>query len=724
MNLKTLLIIVLLLMTSLFGGFAQQSQHMNRLKYKLHIARTDEKITIDGILNEPVWSKAEVATRLQRVLPTDTGFAAAQTKVMLTYNHDNLYMAIICYDSLPGKRPVESLRRDFNFSKNDNFLVFIDTYNDYTNGFSFGITPAGAQWDGIQANGGFVSLEWDTKWKSAVKNYPDRWTAEFEIPFHSIRYHGGDSVWGINFSRQDLKTNEKSSWAPMPRQFQTANLAYTGSLVWDHPRPKSGPRFSLIPYAMGKYTQDNIMHTSKLSGSAGMDAKLVLSTSMNLDLTVNPDYSQVEVDNQITNLDRYELFYPEKRQFFLENSDLFASLGIDNIRPFFSRRIGLESPVQAGARLSGKIGDDWRIGIMDMQTGSTSLIPADNFSVAALQKKVFSRSNIAAFMVNKFITTGIGDTAYKGHDYNRVAGLEYNLASSDNRWTGKAFYHHAFYYGSGGKAFASALNLTYATQYVNVTLNEALIGEDYLAETGYIRRKGFYELAPSVGYKFFPSSKYFANHGPVAKADIFFTPGSMERTDQYITLGYNAEANNKNLFAFELKDNYVELTAPFDPTNMGGDTLTRGTHYHWQEAAFSFTSDTRKLFNFLLSSRIGGYYNGTRWNAYGELYYRVQPYGSLAMVINYNRINLPAPYKSANLILVGPKLDITFTNKIFLTTFVQYNNQIDNVNVNVRFQWRYAPVSDLFIVYTDNATPENFRNKNRGLIVKLSYWFN
>ena len=293
----------------------------------------------------------EATGPFQRVLPTDTGYAMSQTNVRLTYDNANLYLGIICYDSLPGKRPVESLRRDWNFQNNDNFVVFIDTYNDYTNGFAFGVSAAGAQWDGIQADGGLVSLSWDIKWKSAVQNYPDRWEAELSIPFRSMRYRGGIMEWGINFSRNDLKSNEKSSWGPMPRQFQTANLAYTGTLVWDKPLPESGLRFSLIPYVSGKLSQDKEVNNNiNPDGSAGFDAKIILSTSMNLDLTVYPDFSQVEVDQQQTNLDRFELFYPEKRQFFLENSDIFASLGTEDMRPFFSRRIGLDSPVLGGAR--------------------------------------------------------------------------------------------------------------------------------------------------------------------------------------------------------------------------------------------------------------------------------------------------------------------------------------------------------------------------------------
>ncbi|MCK5462745.1 MAG: carbohydrate binding family 9 domain-containing protein, partial [Bacteroidales bacterium] len=211
----------------------------NREKYRIPINKAESELKIDGILDEKIWSQAEIADSFYRILPIDTGFAKAQTEVMLYYDESNIYMGIICHDTLPGKRPVESLRRDFSFGRNDNFIAFIDTYNDRTNGFAFGISAAGAQWEGMQANGGFVSLDWDCKWRSAVTNHPDYWIAEFSIPFRSIRYRGEDMSWGINFSRMDLKSNEKSSWAPVPRQFQSADLAYTGTLVWDHPLPKS-----------------------------------------------------------------------------------------------------------------------------------------------------------------------------------------------------------------------------------------------------------------------------------------------------------------------------------------------------------------------------------------------------------------------------------------------------------------------------------------------------
>jgi hypothetical protein len=701
-----------------------QSNGNNRDKYNLHINKTDIEIEIDGVLDEAVWSKSDVAANFHRILPIDTGYAVSQTQVMMAYDEYNIYMGIICYDTLPGKRPVESLRRDFSFGNNDNFIAFIDTYDDRTNGFAFGVSAAGAQWDGIQANGGFVSLDWDCKWKSAVTNHPGYWIAEFSIPFRSIRFQEGDQTWGINFSRLDLKSNEKSSWAPVPRQFQSANLAYTGALEWDQHLPKAGVRASFIPYVSGKALHDSQSGEpwSKKIG-AGLDSKIILSSSLNLDITVNPDFSQVESDRQRTNLDRFELFYPEKRQFFLENSDLFANLGAKNIRPFFSRRIGLNSPILAGGRLSGALGDKWRIGLMNVQTGSNESSPSNNFSVVAMQRKVFSRSNVVFFMTNKEVIGDARSLENNGAEFNRVAGLDFNLASSDNKVTGKAFYHQSFSPETDGLRFTTATNLAYNTQHFSSVWNHAFVAGDYLAEMGFVRRRGYHQLNPVLAYKFFPNSEHIVNHGLTFEMD-FFTEPDLSLTDREIQLGYSVEWMNRSRLSLEVEDGYVKLLEPFDPTNTGGDSLAAGSEHNWKEISLQYSSDNRRLFKYSISSRYGGYFNGTRLNLNAEINYRVQPFGSLAIVASYYKIELPQPYESADFMLIGPRLDITFTNKLFFTTFVQYNNQIDNVNVNLRFQWRFAPASDLFIVYTNNSFPENFQSKNQGLVVKLSYWIN
>ncbi len=702
-----------------------QEKAVNRDKYSINISHTGETMKIDGVLNEQSWQDSETAENFTRVTPVDTGYAIAKTTVVITYDKSYLYVGAVCYDPLPGKRPVESLRRDFEFGKNDNFRIHIDTYNNLTNGYAFSVSAAGAQADGVINNGSQSSFTWDTKWKSAVKSYNDRWVAEMAIPFRSLRYFGGEKEWGVNFGRLDLKTNEKSAWAPVPRQFPHNSLPYAGTLVWDKPLDKAGLRISVIPYATSKVIKNSEAgESAKWKWNAGFDTKMILSTSMNLDLTVNPDYSQVEEDRQQTNLDRFELFYPERRQFFLENSDLFANLGNSQAQPFFSRRIGLNVPVNFGGRLTGRIGNKWRIGMMDMQTGSKGENLSGNYAVAVLQREIFSRSSIVGFLVNKEITQSYNDTAFTGYRYNRVAGLEYNFATADNRWQGKTFYHHSFYPGADRDAAAVSGNIGYFSQYLKAAINQSWIGSDYIAEAGYIRRTGIYEITPSVSYLFYPSeSERIISHGPGASFNAIFDP-EFNLTDRETELSYTIGWQNKSQLSVSVGEEFVQLGTDFDPTNTGGDKLAAGEQFHWKNAQTEFISDARKLFNYTLNAGIGGYYNGNHWYIKGLMNYRVQPYGSIGMTINYNNISLPVPYNSAKLILVGPTMDITFTDKVFLSTFIQYNNQIDNMNMNIRFQWRFAPVSDLFIVYTGNSYTENFVNKNRGLVFKLSYWFN
>ncbi|MFH0757553.1 MAG: DUF5916 domain-containing protein [Bacteroidota bacterium] len=707
-----------------FSTATGQSPAVNRDGYRIKALKTEEAIKVDGILDEAIWQNADRASRFHRIQPIDTGYAKAQTEVMMAFDNTQFYLGVICHDTLPGKRPAESLRRDWNFGSNDNFFAAIDTYSDQTNGFAFGVNAAGAQWDGIQSDGGIVSLEWDGKWLSAVQNHPDFWVAEYSIPFKTVRYREGDREWGINFSRLDLKSNEKSGWAPVPRQFASANLAYTGTLAWDEPPPPSGIRFSLIPYVSGKLTHHKEAgEDMDFSGSAGLDAKVILSTSMNLDVTINPDYSQVEVDRQQTNLDRFELYFPEKRKFFLENTDLFASLGSDQVRPFFSRRIGLDAPVIAGARLSGKAGKNWRVGIMDMQTGSKDTIAASNYSVVVLQRNILKRSNIGVFMTNKQVMGAGSDSSYHSSLYNRVGGAEFNLASADNNWTGKAFYHHSFNPDPKGDRFSTAAMVHYETRQLSAGWEQTYVGGNYVAEMGFVRRTGTHHSNPAVGYKFYPKSEKITNHGPELSADLYFEPG-FSLTDREIDLGYSLTWMDRSTISLDLEEGYLRLLEPFDPTNTGGAMLPAGEEFNWTEVALTYNSNQRQLLTYMVSGRYGGFFNGTRLSFSTELNYRIQPYGSLSMVLSYNRILLPLPYSSKDLVLVGPRLDITFTDKLFFTTFVQYNNQIDNVNVNMRFQWRFAPVSDLFIVYTENAFPEQFRTKDRGIAIKLSYWIN
>ena len=696
--------------------------------FKLHIQKTNSEINIDGALNEPAWQQAETAHNFFMVLPMDTSKALVNTEVKMTYDNKNIYIIAICY--LPKKAPymVESLRRDFTFGKNDNFIFFLDPYNDLTNGYTFGANAAGAQWDGMLYEGGKADLNWDNKWASVVKNYEDKWIFEAAIPFKTIRYKQGMREWGVNFSRLDITAAEKSAWAPVPRQFPTASLAYTGELIWDQPLPPPGLNLSIIPYALTGLSKDYYARTkTAYKKEVGVDAKIALTSSLNLDLTVNPDYSQVEVDKQVTNLDRYELFFPEKRQFFLENNDLFGNFGFPNIRPFFSRRIGLNVPINFGARLSGNIDKNWRIGVMDMQTKrqDETALPAQNFSVIALQRKLFTRSNFRLLLINKQSINYSQDTSKTIYSlYNRNLGAEYNLASSNNLWSGKLMLLKSFSPDNNEASFTHAGYLQYNNRRWLLSGQYEYVAKGYSAEVGYVPRNNYLRLYPNAGYLFFPRHGIVLSHGPRYIGSYYFNT-SFKKTDNENIFLYIINLRDQASFDVWAGSDYVRLLQPFDPTNSGKDSLAIGTVHRWKAWGAEYYSKPQKLLTYSVSTRFGGYYgNGKRYNFNADVGYRFQPYASITLSTVFNRIQLPKPWGNTTFWLIGPRIDVTFTNKLFLTTFVQYNDQLKNINLNARLQWRYQPASDLFLVYTDNYYSSPLFVRNRAFVLKVTYWWN
>jgi len=319
---------------SIVGAYAQNTTETSLLGTK-----TQSPIILDGNLDEIVWQKAQRAKDFYQNFPFDTSFAETKTEVMVCFDEQNLYFAFICYDENMDKPfVVQSLRRDFNGGRNDFVTVYMDTFADGTNGFTFGITPLGVVREALMSDGVNLNPDWDNKWYSGAKIFEDRWVAEVAIPFKSIRYKGGKDSWRVNFARLDYKRNENSSWIPVPRNFRLNALAFTGELIWEEPLPKAGTNMALIPYITGGFNQNQLENLpTEYIYNAGGDAKIAVSSSLNLDLTVNPDFSQVEVDRQVTNLDRFEIFFPERRQFFLENADLFARFGFSRIRLFFKK---------------------------------------------------------------------------------------------------------------------------------------------------------------------------------------------------------------------------------------------------------------------------------------------------------------------------------------------------------------------------------------------------
>ena len=709
-------------------------------KPTVKIKKAVGKILLDGVLDEEDWLSADVAKDFYNTFPHDTGYADTKTESRITYDDKNIYVSAICYDELEGNYVIQSLKRDFSYPVSDAFSVIFDPFDDNTNGFSFAVNPYNVQREGLVAFGGGegVSTDWDNVWYSEVKREKGKWVVEMAIPFVSLRYKTNIPHWGVNFTRNDLKRNESSCWSAVPRVYNIASLAFTGDMLWDNSPKKPGTNIALIPYVSGEgnhnYVTDNKTHTKP---NGGLDAKIAVSPSLNLDITINPDFSQVEVDRQVTNLTRFSLFFPERRKFFIENSDLFERYGFRQIRPFFSRQIGLNSgnviPILGGMRLSGKINKNWRIGIMSMQTDKVKSlnVRSQNYTVVALQRQVFARSNVAAIFVNR---QAFLSNRQLVNDFNRLAGLDFNLASKNNKFRGKVFYHHAFTPLQLKDNYTHASWFEYFDKSWLVMWNHEYVGKNYLADVGFVPRvsqfdalnnkmvrNSYWRFEPMLAYKFYPKSSIINNHGPGIYLSQYLD-SKLATNESLLQGSYKVIFQSSAETKLELNKSYVKLLYASNITSKGLP-LAIGD-YNYNNALLTYTSNKRKLFNYLLTINYGEFYNGTKFSYSGELNYRKQPWGIFSLAFSQDEIKLPEPYSNAYLTLIGPKVELSFTKSIFFTTFFQYNTQLNNFNINSRLQWRFKPMSDFYIVYTENYITPILGIKNRALVFKFIYLLN
>ena len=699
---------------------------INFKNYNLTIRKTVGKIKIDGELNELSWKSADVAKDFFMITPVDTEKATQFSEARVSFDEDFFYIAIIFFNNtVKGNYVVESLKRDFSFGKNDNFLVAIDPFINQTTGFAFGLNAYGAQWDGTMYDGRRVDLNWDSKWYSKVKFDEDKWICEIGIPFKSIRYNENNSIWGINFSRLDLKASEKSSWAPVPRQFPSVSLAYTGSLVWEDPPPKQVNNISLIPYGASNSSMIN-EKTNKNNIKVGGDLKYNLTSALNLDVTLNPDFSQAEIDRQVTNLDRFELFFPERRQFFLENADLFSNFGYQTIRPFFSRRIGLNVPIIGGVRISGNLDEKWRLGLMTIQTQKDEnlSLSANNFSVLSLQKKVFDRSNLNLIYVNKQELNSF-DIRNFNSSYNQNLGLEFNYFSEDNFWNGKLLYLKSFDNEEFNKGSVFASHIGYQSINWNLLLQQEYISEDYFAEVGFVPRKNYFKIQAKAAYLNYTKDKTsLLSHGPSLNQTYFFD-ALFENKDKLTTLQYRFNFINRSRLSISFRNQFVKLLSDFDPLRTGISELKADSEHTWNNFTISYNSKPQNRFTYSIETIAGGYYSkGKRKAIFSELSYRFQPFLELNSVINYNQIKLPYPWKENSFWLLGFKANLTFTKTIFFTNLFQFNEQLGLWNFNSRFQWRYKPASDIFLVFNSNEIILPSISTGWNLTFKINYWLN
>ncbi len=704
----------------------------------LSVNFTTAPIVLDGILDDPAWQTADQTDFYWQFFPTDSARASHATVTRVLYDATTLYVAIRA-DSPNGDYVVASLKRDFGGTTNDNVSLLFDTYSDGANAYFFGVTPYGVQREGLVSNGGSVfNNTWDVKWRAESKMYDDHYIVEIAIPFTSLKFPEAADRWRFRSYRWNLQTNEQSSWVRVPQEQPLSSLAFMGDLVFEKPLGKSRTPVAIIPYVNVLGSKDRRNDQNNTDLGIGGDAKIALGNSLNLDVTLNPDFSNVEVDALFTNLTRFEVLLPERRQFFIDNNDLFDNFGsiYRDASPFFSRRIGLardtsgaliENRIIGGARLSGKLNENWRLGVLNIQTAADepNEIPSNNNSMLALQRKVFKRSTVGAFLVNRQ-TFGDYEFLEENDRYNRVAGIDYNLASADNTWTGKFYAHKSFSPDDSRGNISSQATTTYNTRHWNILADFVYVDQEFQADLGFVPRKGIFKNGVGVAYTFYPKRGILNTHRPRVTSLVFWRPEQdWQRTDHTLRYAHLFNFRGGAVAEGRYTNQYIYLTNPFDPTRTpGAEPLPGDQDYRFGQFEATYTSNNTKLITYGLETTVGNFFNGQLYSIGVEAALRFQPWGQLSLAVNYDGIRLPLPYPSANLWLLSPRLDVTFSKSLFWSTVFQYSNQRENLGINSRLQWRFAPLSDLYLVYNDNYGTSPFMPTFRSLNIKATYWLN
>lgn len=721
--------------------FAQKDslgdQTHNSIDFQISLKKAETTITIDGVLDENDWANAAPAKDFWKYFPNNKERAKTKTEARLTYDAHFLYIGFTCYDS-SSNHIIPTLKRDVNYFDGDAISVLLDPINRQSNAYMFGVSPLGVQSETTIQPFGDPSFSWDSKWFSATKQYADKWTVEIAIPFKILRYEAGKTDWGINFIRNDIKNGQYHTWTRVPLQSPGYVPGFFGTLNWDAPPPLEKGNVTFIPYLLAGVANDFTVSekTDKIL-RGGIDAKISLNSQLNLDATVNPDFSQVDVDEQITNLSRFNIFYPEKRTFFLENSDVLAELGSPpTSRPFFSRRIGLDAdanrvPIQYGLRLSGNLNKTLRVNALNMQTAKTDGQPAYNYSAAAIQQALVGRSFFKLGVLNR---QGVSDFKLDKKDYIRELSGELSYTSKNNLWDGWLLMHHSIHpdakkqnnYFEGGiwyhdevwsvLSYVGLIGTNYAT---GMDLFPRIDNYDALRDTTI--RIGYQHSSTLLAYKIIPKqSKYISQSNIQIFTQLVWNPDN-SFNNRLINFNWTTQFKNTSELVANIDNEDSRL--PVYTSFTEGDPLPPA-QYVFTNAGIKYNSDKRK--KFIINTRIGGgqFYNGKALFLSAGFTYRLTPIGVFGLKFERNDLQFPAPYNNSLLYLINSKAELSFTKNLIWTTFLQYNTQANNFNVNSRLQWRYKPMSDLFIVFTDNHGTLPFERQNRALVLKMNYWFN
>ena len=687
--------------------------------------RISEEITIDGRLEEAAWKRAVPASGFFQKLPNNGAPASERTEVRFIYDDDNLYVGVVCFDSAPDRILIRDLREDFDFGSTDLVQIFLDSLRDRRSGFTFVVNPAGAKRDSqVSINGG-GNQDWDGVWDAKVSYAEDAWFIEFVIPFKTLRFSSApQQEWGVNVSRRIMHLNEENNWSPVPIRF-SGNQADMAGTLQGFENLRQGRNLKLKPFAVGGGTQTRAGGQTRTTGDfdGGFDVKYSLTPSMTLDATYRTDFAQVEVDQQQVNLTRFNLFFPEKRDFFLENSGIFAfgsanrnfNSNSTNLVPFFSRRIGLSAagtpiPIIGGGRVSGKAGAN-DIGLLMMKTEEVGATPSNNYLVARYRRNLLRTSWIGAIVTDR--------ESALSNDYNRVYGPDVHFQFFQKLEI-DSYALRSDTPGRSDRNMARSLVTAWRDDELTMSAEYSAVQPNFNPEVGFVRRGNMSQYSGDLSWnpqlqgsetirnlKFGTSVDYFKNGAT----------GGIETRTQEATTGVQLENNGS--VNFTVNQTFDRLVRPFA---LRSNVVIPVGDYDYRRYTATFDSGNNRRVGVNGNFNWGEFWNGHNRAFSGGFGYR--PNYHLNLDLSYSRNHVTLPNGEFTTQLVGARVLYGFSPRAFLNAFVQYNADTHQVSSNLRFNFTHHPLSDIYVVYNDRRDSTDGQLLERALIVKITNLFN
>ena len=669
--------------------------------------RVAEPIRVDGILDEPAWNGAQPASQFYQQQPAEFTLATHRTEVRFLYDDTTLYVGALLLDQPPGGLITNDLKRDFGARDTDSFGVIIDTFRDRRNSYGFLINPGGAIRDTLASDSGRRNdPSWHAAWRSQAAIRPDGWCVEFAIPFKALRFPATDAQeWGLNLVRIVRGANEIATWSPVPRQFSHYAVAYAGTLSGIR-NVGGGRNLQVKPFATAKAGRDLPEKAgSSADADGGVDLKWGISPSLLLDATYRTDFSQVEADEQQINLTRFTTFFPEKREFFLENPASFQ-IGIyepDNqaprrdLVPFFSRRIGLSStgqpiPVIGGARITGRAGSQ-SLGFLNMQTQAFDGRPGDNFTAARVSRALSSKMSLGAFY--------FGREATGSADFNRVGGLDLRVTPVRTLEI-EAFAMHSSTFGVAG-GWAGRAGFRFDSSHHRARVGLVHVADQFRHALGYTRRRGIATLFGNYALVVKPRN----TDGVVREYSVgpeFEITGDDKYSQLLTGIGglkfgmLFADGGNLKVWGERTTE---KLATPFP---IGTSSLTiRPGEYGFGEFGASYISNRSATLSGSLETSAGSFWTGWQRSVNAGLRVRFNSHVAASATLGRSVVHLPEGSYTAD--LVGVRLDWSFTPRMFLNAFLQYNSETNTWLSNVRFNLVHRPLSDIYVVWNETRLP-------------------